>query len=68
MYIYKSYDNRLHGCTLAVLINRDAGTRKGNEQFLLRGTDIVLTLLKFLPGNLEGSCILLESNFYLLHY
>ena len=54
MNIYMSYVNRSHGCTLAVFINRDAETRKGKGQFLLRGTDEILTLWKSLTGNLDG--------------
>ena len=35
--------------------NRGVGTRKGpGGQTLLKGTDKILTMLKFIPGSLEG--------------
>ena len=37
--------------------NRDAGMRKGQGgKFLLKGTDKILTMLKFLPRNLPIVC------------
>ena len=53
-----------------IITRRDAGTRKGPEgQTLLKGIDKILTMLKSIPGNLEGqlhsSCAKIEPIIFL---